>query len=189
MLALHRAGADQLITIPQVAAQDTHLVGGSKGAVEQATAMQWLQPLTVLDIGLASGNILGLPGIDQPHLKATAIQDLEGRNPVNARRFHGHRFDPAGFEPIGQGLQIDSKGAKSPHGSGVAVRRHGAQMLAVPDIDPGGIRMSHGQPGVEVDFCLLILLFFDWLRHNGWIGCVLTVEGPRPKSGINNAVF
>jgi len=39
--------------------------------------------------------MLGVAGIDQDDLEATLIEDLEERDPVNARGLHGHRAHAA----------------------------------------------------------------------------------------------
>jgi hypothetical protein len=62
--------------------------------------VELLQPLAILHVAFAARNMLGLPRVDQHHLKARFFELLEQRNPVDTRRFHRHGFDPAAFEPL-----------------------------------------------------------------------------------------
>ena len=57
--------------------------------------MQLAQPSRIADIGFATWHILGVAGIHEDDLEAMCLQDLEGRYPVDAGRFHGHAGDAA----------------------------------------------------------------------------------------------
>jgi len=146
VLALHAAQTHQVVAIAQVGTQDADVVGRTKRGVEQTKAVQALEPWAVLDVGLAPGNILDMPGIDQADLQAMPFQDLKGRNPVDAGGFHGHRFDAALFEPAGHLLQVLGEGAEGPHGLRTSVGGHRAPMFAVANVDAGGIgtKKRHG---------------------------------------------
>lgn len=84
--------------------------------------MKTLQPLCVTDVGLAPGNVPGIPGIDQRHREPTLFQDLVDRNPVDPGGFHDDRLDPALFEPVGQPMQIGGEGIERPDRFGIPVR-------------------------------------------------------------------
>ena len=64
--------------------------------------MKPLQPLRIADVGLATGRMFGVTGIDQKHLDSALLKQFENRNPVNAGRFHRHCPDAAFREPVGQ---------------------------------------------------------------------------------------
>ena len=52
--------------------------------------------------------------VDQHHVEAMGLQDLEHRDPVDPGRLHRHRGYLAFLEPVGQGVQVASKGGKVP---------------------------------------------------------------------------
>ena len=84
--------------------------------------MKTLQPLCVTDVGLAAGNVFGVPGIDQRHREPALFQDLVDRNPIDPGGFHDDRLDPALFEPVGQPMQIGGEGIERPDRFGIPVR-------------------------------------------------------------------
>jgi hypothetical protein len=51
---------------------------------EQAVGVELQQPLALLDVALAPGEILGVPRVHQIDLEATCVEDLVQRNPVDA---------------------------------------------------------------------------------------------------------
>ena len=46
--------------------------------------MKPLQPLSVADVGLATGDMLGIARVDQKDLKAALVQQFEDRDPINS---------------------------------------------------------------------------------------------------------
>jgi hypothetical protein len=66
--------------------------------------VELLNPLAVQDVGLLTGDVLELAGIDQVDLEAAFFQQLVDRNPVDAGGFHGHHVYLAGGQPGGQSL-------------------------------------------------------------------------------------
>jgi len=72
--------------------------------------VQFLDPLAIEHVGLgASRHVLDMSGIDHPDLEAALLEDLIKGDPIDARRFQGHRLDPASLEPVGQLVKIGSK--------------------------------------------------------------------------------
>ena len=61
----------QVLPMPQITPQHAHLGSRPERTRQQSVAVQLLQPLAVANIGLASGNVLDVPGIDQQHLQPT----------------------------------------------------------------------------------------------------------------------
>jgi hypothetical protein len=180
VLALQAAQARQVVALAQIGAQDADVIGRTKGGVEQAEAVQALEPLTVLDVGLAPGNILDRPGIDQKDLPAGPFQDLKGRNPGDAGGLQGHCFNAAFFEPAGHLLQVLGEGAKGPHGLLAAVGGHRAPMFAVADVDAGGIGMKQRHGGLY--FLLFVGSFLGFLLHR-------VKRAPGPRVARKNAIF
>jgi len=62
-------------------------------------SVKTLQPLRIADVGLASGYVLGIACIDEKHRKATGVEELEDRDPVDAGRLHDNcqsiYYDPS----------------------------------------------------------------------------------------------
>jgi len=71
---------------------------------EQTHRMQVLQPLTVGNVRLAPRHILYVVCVDQKDLKSPRLQDLKEGDPVHSCRFHRHRLNVAGFQPVGSGV-------------------------------------------------------------------------------------
>ena len=80
--------------MPQIGAQRDDGVGRPKTPAQQADNVQVAQPLTIRHIALAAGDILHVPRIHEEHLEAARLEDLEDRDPVHARGFHGDTGDP-----------------------------------------------------------------------------------------------
>src|SRR4029077_6861500 len=81
---------DQHLALSDVAAEHDNLVLGPEGLLQQAVAVQPLDPLAVVDIGL--GTTVGTgdgPGVDQEDAKATPFQQFEQGDPVDAGGLHG----------------------------------------------------------------------------------------------------
>jgi hypothetical protein len=57
-------------------------------------------PLAVLDVGLAAGDLLDVRRVDQPDREAV-LEDVEDRLPVDPGRLHGHVGDRLGRQPVG----------------------------------------------------------------------------------------
>ena len=60
----------------------TYLIFGPKGGAEQSHRVQKLNPLALVPVGAAPGNIFHLPGVDHARLQPALVQDFIQRNPV-----------------------------------------------------------------------------------------------------------
>ena len=109
--------------------------------------MQLLQPPAILHVAFTARHVLGASGIDQQHLKARFFERLEQRNPVDARRFHRHGFNPAAFEPLHQLIQLGGVSAKAAHRGLGPPFGHGHVMDPRAHIDAGRIGIFNGQIG------------------------------------------
>jgi hypothetical protein len=104
--------------------------------------MKPLQPLSIADVGLASGHVLGVARIDQNYLKATGVEQLEDRDPVDAGRLHNDRLDAAFRKPVHQPMQIGRKGTKGAYRIGRAICAHRCHMHRRSNVDRGRIRVD-----------------------------------------------
>src|ERR1700733_14108579 len=80
-----------------VGSKHPNLCRGMEGVAQKPVGVQLQQPLAFLHITLASGQVLGVPRIDQIDLEATLFQNLVERNPIDPRRLHGHGLDSTTF--------------------------------------------------------------------------------------------
>ncbi len=118
-------------------------------------------PLAVQHVGLAPRDVLDVARVDQQHGEAARLQQLEQRDPVHAGGFHGDGVDPAGLEPIGDGVKVDREAGKLAHRFLVSVRRHGHKMGRAADVDAGGIGVGNrqsrsGLARLETDSCVAL---------------------------------
>jgi hypothetical protein len=139
--------------LAQVAAPNADLLLGPEGGGQQPEGVQLLDPLAVQDVGLAAGHVLELSWVDELDREASLTEQLEKRDPVHAGGLHGHGFDPAPGEPVGQGGQIRGEGTELTDVAplGVATFRAGDIVAAGADVDASGIQVDlaelQGEPG------------------------------------------
>jgi hypothetical protein len=105
--------------------------------------VQSLQPLCITDVGLASGYVLGIARIDEEHCKATGVEELKDRDPIDAGRFHDDRVDAALGKPVHQPMQISGEGTEAAHRLRCAICIHGSHVHGGPDVDRGRVCMDH----------------------------------------------
>ena len=84
--------------------------------------------------------MLGVTGVDQNHLEAALLQDLEHRDPVDPGRLHGDRLDPELLEP--QTMEIIGEGAERADRLRGAIRSNRRGMHLRPHVDGGCPRMD-----------------------------------------------
>jgi hypothetical protein len=136
---------EQALALAQIRAQFRDLGFGLEAGAQQAIGMEPLEPLGILHVCLAPGHLLGVARIDQKHLEAAILQDLEDRDPVNAGRFHDDAGDATNLEPVGQPVQVGGKGPEAAHGFVCPVRSHGRHVHGGPNIDGCGMGMNQRQ--------------------------------------------
>src|SRR5262245_26244850 len=83
--ALSVSGGDvnEACAVTQERTQDADLSGWPKRAAQQADGVQVLEPLTVLNVGLAAWDVLHVPSVDKTHFDASGLEDLKQGNPVD----------------------------------------------------------------------------------------------------------
>ena len=102
-----------VVAVPQIAAQGDDGVGGAEAAAQEPQDVEVAEPFAVRDVALAAGEILDVARIDEDHLKAARLEDLEDGNPIDAGGFHRHVGDPAGRQPVGEAMEIAGEGRKA----------------------------------------------------------------------------
>ena len=146
-------GAHQALAVAHERAYRKDRGGWPEGGVEQAHAVQVLQPLAVLHITLAAGHVLDVAGVEEADHEAAVLQDLEKRDPIDTGGLHCHGGDGTGFEPVGQGLEILGERAEVAHWMfWVTILGHCRVMDSGPKIDTGGIGV--GRPAGRDGFLL-----------------------------------
>jgi hypothetical protein len=136
--------------------------------------MELLEPSTIEAIRFgASWDILDVARIDQGDFEPARLQNLKQRNPVHPSGFHGNRGDATGLQPVGETMQVASKGTKFLDSLGVAISGHTDPMLLRPHIDASGVRMDDRQ--ILGGGCMLRAFF----RH---MGLQSGVEGESKES-------
>jgi hypothetical protein len=103
----------QAFALAQIGAQFGNLTLRLKAGTQQAIGVKSLEPLRVAHVRLTSGHMLGVTRVDEEHLNAAFIEQLEDRNPIYTGRFHDDRLNSAFHEPISQPMEIGCKGPKA----------------------------------------------------------------------------
>lgn len=93
------------------------------------------------------------------------------RDPVHARGFHRDRVHAASVEPVGQGVEVNSKARKLPDRLVVPVRRYGYKVGGAADVDTGRVGVGDRQGGSGLGRSKVkaaIALCHDLLHHSNW---------------------
>src|SRR6266850_1545219 len=112
--------------------------------------MQILKPLTIEDVGLATGNVMHMLSIDQMDFDAARFQDLKQRYPVDAGRFHRHRVHTASLKPVRQLVQILGESRKRSYRVGIPIGRYADKDFCRSNINTAGVRSHYGQTPVQL---------------------------------------
>jgi hypothetical protein len=136
---------DQAFAMAQIGPQPHHSVARAEAAPQQAVLVELLEPLGILHIGFAARDMLDVARIHEQDLEAAGFKDLEDRNPIHARRFHGDRRDTGLLEPIGQSMEIPAKRPEGTNRLFLSVGGYGDDMERRPDIEPSRIRVDRAE--------------------------------------------
>src|SRR5215207_3357358 len=68
-------------------------------------------PLGVLDVGLPTGDVLEVPGVEKPQLEVVLQHVVDGL-PVHSGGFHAHQPHPKGSQPVPQQQESSSGGGE-----------------------------------------------------------------------------
>ena len=105
--------------------------------------MQLLKPLGIVDVGLATGDRLGITCVDEHHFHSPSLKNLERRDPIHGGGFHRRCRNPQPFEPIGQAMEVVGEGRERAYRLRIPLFGHRHHVEPRTDIDPGGPRMNH----------------------------------------------
>ena len=165
----------QPFSMAQIRPQCCNPPRGMEAPAQQSVLVQLLEPLCVVDVGLATGNSLGVSRVDQHHFHSPSLKDLERRDPIHPGRFHCHRRNPHPLEPFGQAIEFVGERRERTHRFGIQIFGHRHHMELRTDIDPGGPWMNHGP---------LSLLTFRSCHHS--LSClVMSRRAGRRKASIS----
>jgi len=134
--------------LPQITAPHPDVVGGAARAGQSTKGMEPLPPLAVVDIARGPPvDLLHLWRIDQEHLAATGLQELNQRDPVDPGRFQGDGRDPARGQPVGQGLSVDRGRTTAAPRLGIVTRGNRHVVRFRPHVDPRRMQVDGGSWG------------------------------------------
>ena len=91
---------------------DAYLIVGAEGAGQESIGVETLEPLAIRDIAFASGYVLHMADVHELYLESILFEDLEGCDPVDARRLYSYGGDTACFEPSVHGVKVGGEAAK-----------------------------------------------------------------------------
>src|SRR4051794_36043036 len=79
---------DEPLAMPKKRPKSGHAITRSKATAQQSVLVELLEPLRIVHVGLAARHVLRVTSVDEKHLEATSLKNLEHRYPVHAGRFH-----------------------------------------------------------------------------------------------------
>jgi hypothetical protein len=135
-------GFHQGLAVAHIAAQCYDLASRTKTRMEQTDAMEFLQPLAVLDVGLAPAHVMHLVGVDQHHLQPAFREYFVERDPVDPGRLHRHRLDAALHQPIGQLMKAAGESAELTHRLGITVGSYRREVAGGATVDAGCVGLN-----------------------------------------------
>ena len=121
--------------------------------------MELLNPLGVVDIRFTSGHILRVTRVYEHDVKATRLENLEQRDPVDTRRLHRDGRNAETTEPIRERVQIRREALERTNRFRIKLLgyRHNVKAQRVErHTEPRGSRSSPGlrQPFSEAPPCV-----------------------------------
>ena len=102
---------DLRLAIPGQRPEPTLGLGCDEAAAQQPSLHQLAEPLGVLDIGLAAGDVLDVPGVAQRQLEVV-LKDVPDGQPVHAGGLHRDMRDPVALQPVRQRQQAGDRGGE-----------------------------------------------------------------------------
>ena len=100
MLNAARGVPDMLLPLPPKRTHHQSLFVRAERILQQSVGMQSQQPLALLNVGLASGQVLSVRGIYYEHADAPLRQNVVEADPVHARGLQRDRVDPQSHQPV-----------------------------------------------------------------------------------------
>jgi hypothetical protein len=131
-----------------VRADDANLGRRVERVAEQPVGVELEQPLALLHVGLAPGEVLGVPRVHQIDLKTARVEDLVDGNPVDARGLERDGGHPTLLQPLRQALQIGGEALEPADRVRIPIGPDRHVVRTVTDVDPGGVGMHNLQARV-----------------------------------------
>ena len=89
-LDIGAGGLDEDIAVAHEGAEGADRPHGAEAPAQEADTVEFAEPLTVLDVALAAGDVLDVAGVDEQDLDPAGFEDVVDRDPVDAGGLHGH---------------------------------------------------------------------------------------------------
>ena len=147
--------------------------GGTGGSWRAAAVLvQLLTPLRIIDVGLASRNVPGVPRIDAQHLEPAVFENLVDRNSVDPRRLHGDGANPNELEPICPRVQVRGETLKCADRLGIAIGGDRDDVERCSHVQARGILIENAQPASTSprSSCVVHLALLSWVSPGGGVG-------------------
>ena len=146
-LDIGAGGLDEDVTVAHEGAEGQDRPGGAEAAAQEPDTVEFAQPLTVLDIALAAGDVLDVAGVDEQDLEAARFEDVEDRDPVDAGRFHGDARHATGDEPVGEAVEVGGEGPERLDRGRISIGGNGHIVLGGAAVDAGDIDLDAVEHG------------------------------------------
>ena len=122
VLKVDRGHRHETLAMSPKGPERTDGLRGAVGGAQKAYRLEVWPPLAIGDVGFAARHVLDLPGVDQAHPAAAVFQNLQERNPENARGLQRHGFQAARLEPLGPLLKFPGAGTEVADRRRIAIR-------------------------------------------------------------------
>ncbi len=129
----------QHVTLTRHRPQLADLGVWTKRRAQQTQAHELLQPLAVLHVALAPGDVLHLPRIDQPDFQAALFEHFKHRDPVHASGLQRYGVHAAREQPAGHRVQVGRHRAELAHRVIGQMRGHRHPVARCAHINARGI--------------------------------------------------
>jgi hypothetical protein len=101
-----------------------------------------LEPLGVVDVRLAPGDVLRVSRVDEEDFEATCLKNLVDGNPINAGGLHRDGGDADLREPVRELMQLAGEASECPHAIVSAIRRNRYDVERRSDVQASCIRVD-----------------------------------------------
>ena len=109
----------------------------------KSIGVQLHQPLTLLHVALAPGQIFRVPGIYQIHFQTPLFQNVVYRDPINSGGLHRDSSNPALLQPGGHRLEFGGGASEPPYRLAISAWRYCYVVRFVADINATSVGMYH----------------------------------------------
>src|SRR5215204_2677824 len=143
---------DQRLAVTGKVPELPDLFGGHEAGVYKSVLHELANPLGVLNVGLPTGDILEVPGVQKPTLEVV-LQQVVDRLPIDTGGLHAYQLDLEGGQPVSKLEQSLGGGSELPD---LLVRR--ATTLSGDLHARGDRRLVHVEPTAPFDYSIHLSL-------------------------------